>query len=63
MVSWHAESSESYFMELYSENAAYPAEVDSDCYTMTFEEEENHVVFTTKRPLDCGTNSYIIDLD
>ena len=63
MVSWHADSSESFSMELYSEKTGYPAEVESTCYSTTFEEEDDHVIFTTKRPLDCGTNSYIIDLD
>ena len=63
MVSWHAAGNESFVMELYSERNGFPSELDAACYTNTFKEEEDFVLFTSKRPIECGVNYNVISFD
>ena len=63
MFSWHADGDDSWTQELYSETNGYPPEVDTGCYTTTWQILDEHVEFTTKRPLDCGPDSYVVKLE
>ena len=63
MISWSANGANSYQTDLYSETSGMPNTIDPNCYTTTTEDNSDHVVFTSKRPLDCGDGYYVVELD
>ena len=48
---------------MYSEENGYPPERYTGCHETDIEVFDDHVMFTTKRPLDCGPDSFVVPLE